>query len=145
MGCQLLHDGGCFSGFFIPRQLASISQCNAVGEHGQSRGLQPDLLLGAGVLGPTEAALLQALGHHPQATAIPVKQLEQITPLVGEDEHRSTGRIGFKLLTDHRRKAVEAFAHVTGLSGQIHPKAARKTQHDPVALSWEMRMAASLA
>ena len=115
---------------FIPRSLQPAAQVDTIGKHGQRGGLERDLFAPAlDVLRPAEGALFEALGHHPVAGAIEVEDLDEVTPLVGEEESGSTARIHADGVARHGGQTIEAFAHVAGLERDIDLEVAVEAEH----------------
>src|ERR1019366_4024057 len=68
----------------VPLPALGVSQIDAPQQQRKFLVTEHDLRFLAGGLRPVEASLLQALGAHPQATAIPKQQLQTIALRVGE-------------------------------------------------------------
>ncbi len=59
------------------------------------------------ILGPGKGPLLQALGHQPQARAIPVNDFEPCVPAIAEYKERPTLPILVELDCDHAKEPVK--------------------------------------
>src|ERR1017187_8740297 len=68
----------------VPLPSLGTGQINAPQQQRQFLVTEHDLRFLAGGLRPPEASLLQALGTHPQSTAVPEQQFQTITLRVGE-------------------------------------------------------------
>ena len=68
---------------------------------------------------------------------VEVEDLEAVAAFVGEDVEGAVEWIGFEVFGDEALKAVEAFAHVTGLNGEVDLEAASEAEHDRIRLGLE--------
>jgi len=80
-------------------------------------------------LGLAESASFQTLGHDPVSSAIPVEDLDEISALVGKEEGGSTGRFDFDGITSDFGEAVEGFAHVAGMKGDVDFEVPIESKH----------------
>lgn len=84
---------------------------------------------------PSKAALIQTLRTHPQARAIPIKQLQAIAAFIAKAKHMTAERISLKQAASQRIEAIEAPAHIRGPSEQMHPRGCAQCDHDATSHS----------
>lgn len=100
---------------------------NAIGEHDKGFGFE--FQLGLPLLGSTRpevGALLQAFGHEPKTSPIPVKDFEQAAPPVAEGKERTAARVLLQPVCDQSMQRVGPGAHVTGIQSNVDLETAAK-------------------
>src|ERR1019366_4207353 len=113
----------------VPLPALGVSQIDAPQQQRQFLVAEHDLRFLAGGLRPAEASLLQALGTHPQSTAVPEQQFQTIALRVGEQEDMPAQWIAQQAIPRHAVKALEALAHVRGSGSQIDSRCPSPAEH----------------
>jgi hypothetical protein len=117
-----------FSFAFEPSPAHAVAKVNAVGKHGEGGGLEAEFAgFGIGGLGPTEGPALKTFRMDPEASAIPVEELEKVAGTVDEDEDGSAAGIVVEVVDDLGVEPVERFAHVAGFEGEEDAQASRES------------------
>ena len=117
--------------YFEPRALEAIAQVDAVGEHGESGGLEDEgLAITFDVLGPTEIPALKTFCNTPVSSSAKVEDFNEVATLVGEEEGGSAGGVDPDGVAGDFGEAVEGLAHVTGLKGDVDFEVAVEGEHD---------------
>jgi len=114
------------SGFFIPGAAGSVAQVDAVGEHGEGGGFEDELFAVAfDIFWPAVGATFEPFGDAPVAGAVEVEDFDEGAAAVGEEEGGPGERVEFEPGTGYFGEAVEGFAHVAGLEGDVIDGGAR--------------------
>src|SRR6185437_4375953 len=80
---------------------------------------------------PAELAILKPLGEQAHAGAIPVNQLDPVSPFRPEDIDRTRERVGLHGLAYKRRQTLGSLAEVHRRRRHQHSNRARRTDHVP--------------
>src|SRR5664279_5475044 len=119
----------------VPLPALRVSQIDAPQQQRQFLVAEHDLRFLARGFRPVEASLLQALGTHPQAAAIPEQQLQAIALRVGEQKDMPAQRIASQAIPRHAIQSFESLAHVRGPGSQVDPCCPSPTEHNQTASS----------
>src|ERR1700744_2192537 len=96
------------------------------------------------VVGPDEAARLQAFHKKPEAAAIPGQYFYTIAPPVAEDVKRSVHRVQPHRLLDENRKTVHAVAEINGVAVQVHLQVVVEAEHGSLPRIWTSVVSSSM-
>src|SRR5450432_1212240 len=114
------------------RPASGARQLDAFDDQRELRGLDGDRRQSiVARKGRTEASLLEALGPHRVATAIPVHDANPIASFGEKDEQVTAERVVPEHVPNERHQAVGAFTPIDWLRRDEQPYARRKAQHAP--------------
>lgn len=117
-------------GRFIPWSFEAIAQVDPVGEHGEGGGFEDEFFATfLDVLWPAEGSFFKPFGDDPISGAIEVEDFDEGLSAIGKKEGGSACGVGADLVAGKFGEAVEAFAHVAGVEGDVDFEVAIEGEH----------------